>query len=71
MSAADDNTTCPLCGHVGRMQISTRQPPAWPPHKLNPPLLELLQCRACGTIFAKCDQRLTDEETAEASAEVA
>ena len=61
MKSTDDNTTCPLCGHTGRMAITTRQPLAWPPHQLNPTSLTLFQCRQCGTVFTNLEQRQAEE----------
>lgn len=53
MSDALDNASCPLCGHVGRMKITTSPPPQFPPLNLNQPLLTLSQCPQCGAVFAK------------------
>ena len=52
MPEANDSPVCPLCGHDGQKEITTR-PAQFPLIDPEPPVLTLYKCRECGTIFAE------------------
>jgi hypothetical protein len=44
---------CPLCGHTGPPQVSTREVESLSPRRRERPVLMLLKCEACGTVIAQ------------------
>lgn len=62
MSTANDNSSCPVCGHDGRNPITTGRS-AFPPPDLNNPFRKVLTCSVCGTKFAELDTEMNSAKT--------